>query len=575
MRELGVTLWVVVMLIAAVPGIASGDPPRPGTTSSSLNESEEATLWARQSADQYVNDTKYRDAYDENRTTVHQVANGTDLTFTKPPSTAKRWTRYAHGTFDPGDQRTSRYPPTANTTNGTYIKDAHGTVFAVSPSTYAHVAPEDQRYYVPTEGRVLGAVDYRVEAPPTETDEDTRVTWRLDSSEISETRLYANGEELTNGSGSHRPDLAYSTDAASNLTLEADIEATLVREVHSIDGPENETESLQSRTTVGETVTVSDSIEVELYDLRATAHYAEYPNGETGASIYQTEPWQGYTLDEEGRTEVRGVWRFFTARNPDWDTLVESTSTTTDRVDSNALPVFVHAYPSKLGPRTKPEYAGPTILRTWGQQQASPVDSLPDNVTVDIVSSAYRPTYGLAVRTRTLDQDALTVHGIIRGTEATIIEQLDDDRSLQESQLTASIVSENETGVTVLLTLEDAETSDPIVLADDDRISPIADREREGYIEIDGQRVKTNATGEAVVHLTEQGVYTARYEPASWLESYPVYAGDSATVRWHALGTIDGWINLFTRFGLLLAPFAVMWYAGRRLGLLLRWRQPP
>lgn len=144
---------------------------------------------------------------------------------------------------------------------------------------------------------------------------------------------------------------------------------------------------------------------------------------------------------------------------------------------------------------------------------------------------------------------------------------------MRESKLSAEIVAENETGITVLLTLEDAETGDPIVLADDDRIAPIADLEREGYIAIDGKRVKTNATGEAVVHLTEQGVYTARYEPASWLDSYPVYAGDSAMVRWHALGTIAGWLELFVRTGLVLAPFLVMVYVGRRLGSMLQWRQ--
>ena len=574
MRRTGLTLSLALLLVTTLSTVASGDPPRPGTTNSNLTESEEATLWSKQPAEAYVSNEEYREAYGANRTTIHEVANGTDLTFAEPPSTARRWTRYAHGEFEPGGRDVSRYPPTANRTNGSFIRDAHATIFAVSPSTRAYVSPDDQRFYVPTEGTVLGVVDYRVAGPPTPGSNVTDDAWQVESHEITETRLYADGEELAGGPGSHRPALAYTTDEASNLTLEADIEVTL-RVEDAADDVVNESDRTRTGDLVTETVTVSDTVDVDLYDLRASVHYAEYPNGETGASIYQTEPWQGYTLESSGQARVRGVWRFFTARDTDWDTLVESTGTETRRVDSDVLPVYVHAYPSKLGPRAKPEYAGPEILRTWGEEQASPQGELPENVTVDVVTEPYEPTYGLAVRSRFFEPEALTVHGIVHGTEAEIIGPVDGERSLRESDLSAEIIAENETGITVLLTLENAETGDPIVLADDDRVAPIGNLEREGYIAIDGRRVKTNATGEAVVHLTEQGVYTARYEPASWLDSYPVYAGDTATVRWHALGTIDGWVNLLTRTGLVLSPFLLLWYAGHRLGTMFRWREYP
>lgn len=574
MRAVGLTITVTVLLIASVSAVVSGDPPRPGTTDSNLTESEEATLWSRQPSERYISNEEYNDTYGENRTTIHEVANGTDLTFTKPPSTAKQWARYAHGNFPSGDRSTSRYPSTANTKDGRYIRDAHGTIFTVSPSTRAHIAPDDERFYVPTEGQVLAVVDYRLAVPSATATErgNTREQWTIDSHEVTETRLYADEEKIATGPGSHRPAIEYATAGVSNFTFEADIEVSIVQKTVRRNRSVNGTRQIERNVTT-EKVTVSDSISVDLYDLRATIHYVEYPNGELGAAIYQTEPWQGYTLEEEGRAEVRGVWRFFTARDTDWDTLVESTSTETRRIDSDTLPVYVHAYPSKLGPRAKPEYGGPTILRTWGQEHASPDEMLPKNVTVDVVTQPYEPTYGVAVRSRTLDPDTVTVHGIVHGTEATLIDSLQEGRSLRESSLSAEIIAENETGVTVLLTLEDAETGDPIVLADDDRVAPIADLERNGSVVVDGQRVKTNATGEAVVHLTEQGVYTARYEPASWLDSYPAYAGDSAVVRWHALGTPAGWLNLFTRAGLLLMPFILTWYAGHRLGTILRWRR--
>ncbi|QLD90388.1 hypothetical protein HWV07_15635 [Natronomonas salina] len=574
MRQVGLTLSFALLLVASATTVASGDPPRPGTTNSSLSESEEATLWARQPPEAYVSNDEYQESFGENRTTIHQVANGTDLTFTEPPSTASRWTHFAHGEFEPGDASTSRYPPTANTTNGTYIKEAHATIFAVSPSTRAHVAPGDERFYVPTEGEVLGLVDYRLAGSEAANPMQLSDSMQVAAHEVTETRLYADGEEIANGTGGHRPALEYTTESASNLTLEAEITVTIVpasrgdATVANGTIPANET----GTDVLTETLTVRDTIAVDLYDLRASVHYAEYPDSKTGVSIYQTEPWQGYTLDESGEMRIRGVWRFFTARNPAWDTLVESNSTDSRQVDSDVLPVFVHAYPSKLGPRAKPEYTGPTIIRTWGEQRRSPAGALPENVTVDVVNGSYEPTYGLAVESRSVASENLTVHGIVHGTEAELLGPL-ENREVRESDLTTEIVSENETGITVLLTLREAESGDPIVLADDDRIAPIANLEREGYIEIDGQRVKTNATGEAVVHLTEQGVYTARYQPASWLDSYPVYAGDSAMVRWHALGSVGGWLELFTRAGLVLAPFLVMWYAGRQLGSMLEWRR--
>ena len=560
---------IAVLMIASLAAVASGDPPRPGTTNSSLTESEEATLWSKLPAEGYVTAEEYYAAYGENRTTTHDVANGSDLSFTEPPATADRWTEYAHGTFEPGDQDTSRYPAGATTESGWFIKDAHVTLFAVSPSTTTYVAPDETRFYVPPEGTILGIVDYRIEVPATTRLNHTDITWELDSHRITETRLYVDGDEVASAPGGHHPVHEYDVDDAEEITIEADIEARLIREEAS--SPVNRTREVRT-----ETVTVSDTLAVDFYDLTATAYVAAYPTGVDGVSIYQSVPWRGYTLDAEGRHEIGGVWRFFTARDTDWDRLVESTSDDTTRIDNDALPVFVHAYPSDLGPRAKPEYGGPTIDRTWGEDRETPAESLPANVTVEVVNESYTPTEGLAVESRALDRDALTVHGIVRGTEATIPESIDvEERPPRESELTAAIIAENETGVTVLLTLADAETGSPIVLEGGDRLEPIGEIEREGYIEIDDRRVKTNSTGHAVIHLTEQGVYTARYEPASWMDSQPVYTGNTAMVRWHSLLTFHGWVDLLVRFMVVLSPFVVMWYAGHRLGSMFRWSEYP
>jgi len=49
-----------------------------------------------------------------------------------------------------------------------------------------------------------------------------------------------------------------------------------------------------------ETRNVSDSVDVGIYDLSAYPYYAEYPNGDAGVAIFQSRPWQGYTLTDEG-----------------------------------------------------------------------------------------------------------------------------------------------------------------------------------------------------------------------------------------------------------------------------------
>jgi hypothetical protein len=578
MASRGLSLGLAMLLVTSFATVVSADPPRPGTTESGLNESEEATLWAKQSAETYVDESAYEAAYGENRTTVHQIANGTDMTFRRPPDTAGQWTRYAHSRYEPGDSSASVFPPTANRTNSTYIKDAHATLFALSPATKTYLTSGDSRFYVAPEGEAFGTVDYRVALPADETVGNTTTKWDLETHRISEVRLYADDEEIARTDGTHRPESSYQLDDdVEEIRLEADINASINRtkitRTRLNDGSVHESITW---TRINESVTVIDNRSVDVYDLQATVHYTEYPNGETGVSVYQTAPWQGYRLTEDGRVRVRGIWRFFTARETEWDDLVRTTLTDSERVDSTALPVYVHAYPSRLGPQTKPEYDGPTILEQWGQTRRSPKANVHENVTVDIVNGRYETTYGIAVRTRRVDREAVTVNGIVHDVKTDPrLPPAEGDRPLRETNLSATVLQQNESVATVRLTLREADTGDPIVLADDERVAPIADLSRDGYIEIDGQQVKTNATGEAVVHLTEPGAYTARYEPGSWLDHYPAYAGDSTVVRWHPLTTVSAWASLAIRFGLWFTPLLVALYAGLRLGSFLRWSEIP
>ena len=428
-RRLALALSAV-LLAGIASTIATAAPPRPGTEGNNLTENESATLWSRDNDSRYISNAAYREAYGEDRTLIQQVANRTDLTFTRPPETANVWTRNDHADYQPGDRKTSIYPEDATLSDSRFIKDAHASVFAVTPSTEVHRESPETKLYVAPEGRLLGVVDYRVRTPPEMDSPNRTVSWAVDSHEITEVRLLSDGEVIARADGHHRPDLAYELRGGeAALALEADIEVTLEKTVEeayyvNVTGP-NGTERTEKRwqtltTTVEDSVTVSDRLEVEVYDLSVTLYRTTYPDGRSGVAVFQNRPWQGYTLDTDGSASVRGVWRFYTARDTDWRTLTRATAEGHSSIESDALPVYVHAYPSELGPRAEPVRGGPEITHVWGTTHEPPQRSIGENVHVEVVENSYETSYGVAVRSSEFSRDEFTVRGIVRGVTATV-----------------------------------------------------------------------------------------------------------------------------------------------------------
>lgn len=548
---------VVALLLGSslLATTTTGRPPQPGEELNGLTPNESATLWSHDT-DEYITQTKYEERFGEERSPMAQLANGTDITFTRPPRTAATWTQHDFQDLEPGNASTSVYPSHANRTNGTYIVDAHATLFAVQPSTRGHLDPQTSPLYVAPNGTVRSFIDYRIRGR-----EANGTNWELLTHEIEEVRLLVDGEPIARTAGSHTPSIDYELDGNGQvtLTLEADIHVKL----QPPNPTANRTGGNESIRT--ETVTVRDSIAVEIYDLHADAYAAEYPNGDFGVAIYQSQPWQGYTLTRDGEQRVRGVWRFYTARDTNWDELIYTNRTGTSRQDSEAIPVYVHAYPSRIGPRAEPVRDGPAIVETWGINRSTPAKSLGEHISVDAVTEPYATTYGVAVRTENLDRSALTVKGIVRGVNATVQPPEDGaNRQLRESALTVGVLNQTPDLVTLRVELRDAETGEPITLSENPRANPLDAEARNGYIAIAGERVATNSTGVAIVTIDQPGIYTARYEPGSWLDHDPAYIGDTTTVRWHPLGTIEGWFSLFTTTLWQLVPFLLMFYAGHR-----------
>jgi len=143
------------------------------------------------------------------------------------------------------------------------------------------------------------------------------------------------------------------------------------------------------------------------------------------------------------------------------------------------------------------------------------------------------------------------------------------ERQLRRSNLTVEVLQQNESQATLRIELRDNETGAPIVLSDPDRRYPIGGSTRNGYITVAEQRVETNASGVAIVTIDEPGIFTARVPSGLVARAQPAYVSATATARWHPLGTIDGWFAFIFEVGWQLIPFLVMFYAGKRLLLML------
>lgn len=559
---------ITLLCVAAVAvGIVTAAPPVPGTEGNGLTENESATLWSRDS-DTYMNESTYRKRYGESRSAVQQLANGTDITFTRPPATAATWTRNDFADLSAGGSNTSVYPRHATLEEGLLIDDAHATIFAVQPSTRAHLEDGETPRYIAPNGTVRGFVDYRVRVPNATGAGNRSVDHELVSDAVEEVRLLKDGEVIARHEGSHTPAIQYQIeeDRRATLTVEADIRVRLKRTVR-VNGSNGTAANVSYRS---ETLTVSDSIPVDVYDPSANLYYAEYPNGDAGLAVFQARPWQGVTVTAGADSRVRGVWRFYTARNTNWDTLVHATRTDRETVASDAIPVFVHAYPSRIGPRAEPVRNGPTITETWGTVQGSPHSTLGENIVVEVVNRSYTTTDGIAVRVDDIDPASITVAGIVRGQNASLIEpEHGFERDVHPSTLTAEVVQQNQTQATIRIELRSATSGEPIVLDERDRATPIDAPRRNGTVIVAGRAVETNESGVALVTVEQPGIYTARYQPGSWISHHTAYVGDTATVRWHPLTTLSGWGGLLIEVGWLLVPFLTMLYAGQRVLRLL------
>jgi hypothetical protein len=153
------------------------------------------------------------------------------------------------------------------------------------------------------------------------TEDHTEVTWRVLNHEIDEVRLLRDGVLIDRVDGTHGPVLGYTDLAGSDTVPRVEtnvsvrVERTIITERFvNATGPNGtllETVIKHDIEVLNETVTLSERVTGRVYNLRASVSYATYPDGTTGIAVFQSGPWQGYTLTTDETVHVRGVWRFY------------------------------------------------------------------------------------------------------------------------------------------------------------------------------------------------------------------------------------------------------------------------
>jgi hypothetical protein len=258
------------------------------------------------------------------------------------------------------------------------------------------------------------------------------------------------------------------------------------------------------------------------------------------------QPWQALTEPSEDGSLVRGVWRFYTARDPRWDRLVRHGGRGPSTRGSPARPVAVHAFPARAAVETTPGRLGARIADSWGPTRRSPVGALPDSVTVGVTTERYPSPAALELTVPGRPSPTTVgVRGIVNGSHQTV--QPATSLHLRPTSLQTSWHDASEGPRRLRITVEEARTGESIETGGrpgrgfDDR----PDRTRHVVI-VDGREHALDEDGGVTVWVAPSSPATVRYRPASWTRP-PAYEPTVKTVyppaqwrhrRWRALGLV-------------------------------------
>lgn len=537
---------ITMIVVSAVP--TAGHPPENATNG--INDSAFRLLWAGDADGGNIS---------TNATTRSDLTAVTDIPLDRPPRAAAKWNRRDLEEMPSTDGGTAVHPEAATTTSGTYLQDVGVAIAGISPSTRTRLAPDRKPLYIAPNGTVLGTVDYRVAVPEVASAD---VRWCPTDHGVDDVRLLVDGQELAQTADAKTVRLSYDSLGVDDggprtLTLETTVSVTLTKTMLP-DADESEpmgcpSDAILLNETKTKTVTVSQSRSVTVYDLDISGFSGEYPDGAQGTVVYRNKPWYGVKLPAG---EVRGVWRYYVARDTGWDQLVRTDGNGPTTEHSPVHPVQVTAYPIETGP-TSDRQSQLTILETYGRQYQSV--GVPESVALDTIDGRYTGSYGIAAKTWPAESagDSITAVGLVRGSSTTIDRDELAAVQIYRTNLSLSVVNRTETNVTVTAQLRDEATGSAIETTD-----------RDGYLEVGARRVNTSANGTATVTLSRRSdAVTARYVPGNWWANIPGYVGTSTTVS-----TGNRVLHALQSLYRLAIPIGSLLVAGYLISRVTNWR---
>ncbi|MFP4188293.1 MAG: hypothetical protein ACLFR5_02665 [Halobacteriales archaeon] len=453
----------------------------------------------------------------ENGSALEYLTRSSDYFYAEPPDEPARWNAGETESFDGGGGAASVHPSDANLTDGEegLVYDAYVSVFAVSPSTIVHYSPDRETRYVGTSGDVHAFVDYRVEGA---------------DSHSADIEVVETGNETSGTGGVTVP---YDGLGAETLTVRATVEATRTEEDGNV---------------TNDTVTVEDEVGVQPYNVSSPSTVAlrtSYPDGDTAAFVVRGTPWSSVKVSN---STVHSNWRFFSARDTDWDeSLVVDRGSSTGEGETYH-PLRVHAYPSDSGYYVDGDAE---VRDTLGDSFDAP--TLPDGVNVDVVDSEYETTRAADLRYN--GSDGIEVTGILGDKASARTPPVNQE--IEATNLTLSVVERNRNGVDVRVSLRD-ENGEPI------------DTEASGgEVRLEGRtNVTTELDGTATVNVTPRpsGAVFARYVPNDWHDTLDEsrgdtpYEGDTDTLIVRSRFEVFEELGMLAQLGVFVLPFLVVTY---------------
>jgi len=476
------------------------------------------------------------------------LTKGSDYVYSEPPGAPDEWNEGEAGEFDGAGAQASVYPPDTDLHDGEAIKDAYVRIFGVSRSTRVLFSPNEEVVYVPTDGEVRAFADYRIEG-------ENVISHSFEASVVgSDETVSDNGGisipyELSSGGGARRDRTEPGDVPAAvggdtvDLTLRGEFTATRMV------GDETETE----------TVVVEDTLEVKPYDPDAPPPISiqgRYPDNDSALFFLREEPWSSVSLPDG--TTVHSNWRFFSARDTDWDDVMRfSTSQREGRADQRYHPLRLYAYPSRSGIHAGGGDAD--VQNVFGNVREPP--SLPDRLNFDLPTTEYKTVQGFDVRySGEADTGDVEMKGIVRGTT---VERpsFPAVQRIRETNLTLSVAGRN----------EDTDTVDVEVALTDGEGNPIDTRDKDGFVRVEGHEdAETGIDGKTVVEVSPppSGVVVAEYVPDRWYEAETPYVGDIATLDAGERFRLLEEIGVLSQLGVFLLPFLLLvYFTDRMLGL--------